>query len=66
MTWTHIVDGEPREETVLFMGVSVNPNTPGFDCTIYACIMDSNQVYHTVPVNQLSLSTEDYNKIFAG
>lgn len=66
MTWMHSVDGEMHKETVLLMGVSFRgPNTVGYDNTTYACIMDADQKYHKVPISQLMLSTEDYNKVFA-
>ena len=47
------------------MGVDVKPTTPGFDTTIYACIMTAENNYTICPVKELSLTTEDYNKIFA-
>ena len=60
MIWRH--DG--KAETVLFMGASFKPYA-GFSSTAYACIMLESQHYLVVPIDELSLSPEDYNKIFA-
>lgn len=64
MIWSHLVNHELIREKVLVMGVSIKPDTPGFDNTAYACIMDSYKMYHKVPIEQLSLTAEDYNKFF--
>ena len=64
MIWSHQVNNELVKEKVLLIGVSFHPDTRGYDNTIYACIMDAEKLYHKVPIETLSLSTEDYNKIF--
>ena len=64
MIWSHVVNNELVHEKVLLIGVSFHPDSRGFDNTIYACIMDANKKYHKVPIETLSLTTEDYNKIF--
>lgn len=62
MIWTH---KSGKKETVLFIGASVKPATPGFNNTIYACVMTAENNYTICPITELSLTTEDYNKIFA-
>lgn len=47
------------------MGASIKPATPGFNNTIYACVMTAGNNYVICPITELSLTTEDYNKIFA-
>ena len=64
MIWSHQVNNELVKEKVLLIGVSFHPDNRGFDNTIYACIMDANKKYLKVPIETLSLTTEDYNKIF--
>ena len=61
MVWTH----NGKKEIVLFMGVNCKPPTPGFNNTIYACVMTADKSYYVCPINELSLTTKDYNKIFA-
>lgn len=60
MIWRH--DG--KTETVLFMGASFKPYA-GFSGTAYACIMLASQHCIVVPINELRLAPEDYNRIFA-
>ena len=60
MIWRH--DG--KTETVLFMGVMFKPYA-GFSGTAYACIMLESQRYLVVSIDELGLTPEDYNRIFA-
>ena len=61
MIWKH----NGKAETVLFMGIMFKPQTFGFSNAVHACIMLASQHYIVVPIDELSLSPEDYNKIFA-
>lgn len=47
------------------MGANIKPITPGFDTTIYACVMTAENDYVICPIKELSLTTDEYNKIFA-
>ena len=51
MIWTR------RNEIVLVMGVDVKTST--------AIVLTHNEYYMTVPLAELRLATEDYNRIFA-
>ena len=60
MIWRHA----GKTETVLFIGAMFKPYT-GFSDIAYACIMLESQRYLVVPIDELSLAPEDYNRIFA-
>lgn len=62
MIWTNPRNG--KKEIVLLIGVNPKSPTSGFSSMTYACIMKSNKYFYTVPVNELSLTDEDYDKIF--
>ena len=61
MIWKH----NGKAETVLFMGTLFKTQTFGFSTEVQACIMLASQHYIVVPIDELRLAPEDYNKIFA-
>ena len=48
-------------EPVLFMGIDFTLNAD----KLWAIVMNSDQKYVGVPLDRLSLTTEDYNRVFA-
>lgn len=48
-------------EPVLFMGIDFTLNSD----KLWAVVMNSDQKYVGVPLDRLSLTTEDYNRVFA-
>lgn len=48
-------------EPVLFMGIDFTLNSD----KLRAVVMNSDQKYVGVPLDRLSLTTEDYNRVFA-
>jgi len=59
MIWQH----NNIKETVFVLGIAWNNNALLNNARAF--VLDANQVFHDIPANELKLTTEDYNKIFA-
>lgn len=60
MIWQH---DERFKEPVFVLGVVLNHDLMWNQARAY--VLDADQKFHDIPANELKLTVEDYNKIFA-